>query len=243
MWLITMKIPINLLRATPKILTGFGVLGVPLTAILSVIGHERAKKRSNEKDILKYVKETWVDYLPGFLMGVATIGSIISGQHIALQRAAISSAAYSLAQDHLLKYQAKTKEIVGHKKELDISDALSQDQVNLANTGQYNKSKEVIIVSGKGEVLFLDAYTNNYFMSDMNTVKQAVNNFNFRLNQEMFLSLNEFFDDLGLPAIPAGDKVGWDVQKGLLEIRYSTTLTSEGTPCVVLNYFVEPKYL
>jgi len=59
----------------------------------------------------------------------------------------------------------------------------------------------------------------------------------------MFLTLNELYYALGLAGIALGDQMGWDIDKGMVEINFSTQLTEEGEPCLVLNYSVEPKYM
>jgi hypothetical protein len=59
----------------------------------------------------------------------------------------------------------------------------------------------------------------------------------------MFLPLNDLYDMLGLEDTDMGRRAGWDVQNGKLELQFSAKIATDGEPCIVLSYSVEPKYL
>jgi hypothetical protein len=56
------------------------------------------------------------------------------------------------------------------------------------------------------------------------------------------VSLNEFYDELGLSHIAVGDDLGWNIEKGGIDISFSTQLAEDGMPCLVVNYDVKPRY-
>ena len=56
---------------------------------------------------------------------------------------------------------------------------------------------------------------------------------------EMYVSLNEFYMELGLPTTDIGDEVGWSVDT-MIEPDFSTQITDDGRPCVVLSYLAAP---
>jgi len=57
---------------------------------------------------------------------------------------------------------------------------------------------------------------------------------------DMWVTLNEFYGELGLDPIPLGESIGWNVDR-LLEIDISGQIESEtGEPCIVLNYPIMP---
>ena len=59
---------------------------------------------------------------------------------------------------------------------------------------------------------------------------------------EGYISLNEFYYEIGLPGTTIGDTIGWKVDDGFVEVYFSSQLTEDGTPCIVLNYERAPNY-
>ena len=58
---------------------------------------------------------------------------------------------------------------------------------------------------------------------------------------EMDVSLNDFYYEIGLDGISIGEELGWNVNE-FIELNFSSQLASDGTPCLVLNYLVPPRY-
>mgnify|MGYP007102022932 FL=1 len=58
----------------------------------------------------------------------------------------------------------------------------------------------------------------------------------------MYIPLNDFYSELGLPNIEAGELLGWNIDRGYLDVRFDTQLADDGTPALVVNYQVIPKY-
>ena len=56
-----------------------------------------------------------------------------------------------------------------------------------------------------------------------------------------YISLNDFYDELGLEHTSIGHELGWNVYH-LLELHLSPQLTNEDRPCVVIDYVYPPKY-
>ena len=60
---------------------------------------------------------------------------------------------------------------------------------------------------------------------------------------EMYISLNEFYDAIGLEQTGIGDDLGWNINRdGLIEIEFSSQLTEDDQPCVVIDYHIAPRY-
>ena len=60
---------------------------------------------------------------------------------------------------------------------------------------------------------------------------------------ENYVSLNDFYDELGIGPTKLGDDLGWDIYKdGLIDIAFSSRLAEDGTPCLVMDYSVAPRY-
>ena len=87
-----------------------------------------------------------------------------------------------------------------------------------------------------------DVLSGRYFKSDIDLIKRVENNINKRMFNDMYISLNEFYIELGLEPIGIGDDLGWSVDKGMIDIDFSSQLADDGTPCLVIDYSVSPKY-
>ena len=81
-----------------------------------------------------------------------------------------------------------------------------------------------------------------YFYSDIDQIKKAINELNRRMLNEMYVSLNDFYDELNLRHSGNGYDLGWKLDDGLVEVDFSSQLSDDGRPCLVLEYMVAPRY-
>ena len=128
-------------------------------------------------------------------------------------------------------------ETLGQKKAEAVDDAVARDKLSKNPV----ESREVILTD-KGSTLCYDVLSGRYFKSDIEKMRQTVNELNRRMLSEMYISLNDFYYELGLPSIGVGDSLGWCTDRGLIELRFDAQLAADGTPCLVLDYAVAPKY-
>ena len=181
---------------------------------------------------------TWRVYLPTVAMGAVTIACIIGANHISLRRNAALASIYGLTEAAFKEYQSKVVETIGKNKELKIRDDISADRVK-ANPAGTNE----VIFTGKGPVMCYDSLSGRYFKSDIEHIRRAINELNHNLLTEMFITINELYYALGLSGTSLGDQMGWDLDKGLIEIDFSAQLGDSGEPCLVLNYKIEPRFM
>lgn len=182
----------------------------------------------------KAVNATWKLYIPAALAGTATIAAIIGANQIGTRRTAALAAAYSLSEKAFSEYKTKVVEHLGEKKEQKVRDEIAQDRVN-----DNPVSNRQVIIAGSGDVLCLELFTGRYFQSSMEELKAAQNLVNYRLNNDGYASLSEFYSAVGLPKTGMSDEIGWKADK-LLELNISTTLAEDGRPCLAVDYRVEP---
>ena len=57
-----------------------------------------------------------------------------------------------------------------------------------------------------------------------------------------YISLNDFYYELGLDPVKNGSALGWNLDSGLIELDFSTCLAENDEPCVVIDYLVGPRY-
>ena len=46
---------------------------------------------------------------------------------------------------------------------------------------------------------------------------------------------------MGLGYTSIGDDIGWHIDHGYIDMVFSSQLASNGSPCLVINYRVQPK--
>ena len=231
-------------RNSPAILTGLGCAGVLTTAILT----GRATLRASE--ILKMeapdeqlpateiVKLTWKVFIPPVLVGASSIACIIGANTINTHRNAALAALYSLSETAFREYKEKVVEEIGRNKELEVRDSIAQDRVTTNPVGD-----RTIIFTGNGEVLCYDALCDRYFKSSAEKIRQEVLKLNEDLRNDMWLDLNDLYYAIGLPSTKLGNQVGFDMDKGYIQVDYTGTLTPEGQPCLSIDMTVYPKYM
>lgn len=238
----------NVSKNSPVILTSISVVGVATTAILAVKATPKAMRLIEELEEQKQelqepvtkkdiIKETWKCYIPAMVVGGATVACIIGSTSISTRRNAALASVYSLSEKAMKEYQAKVVETIGEKKNQEIKDKVAAEKLKRDPVGD----KEIVI-TGNGEMLCYDALSGRYFKSDIEKIKSSINQLNRDLLSEMYLTLNDVYYTLGLAGTKLGDQMGWHVDNGLIDPRFSSQLTENGVPCLVLDFTVEPKY-
>lgn len=231
---------------SPTILTGVAAVGVVTTAYLTGRASFRAaqiiqdeefqlsKERSNEiLDNRAKLELVWTMYLPAVGVGAVTIAAIIGSNRIGARRAAAVAAAYSITEKAFSDYRDKVVEKFGKTKETQVRDEVAQDAVKENPVVE----REVIITGG--EVLCYDGFTGRYFKSDMETLKKAQNDLNYRILNDYYASLTDFYNLIGLPSTSYSDEVGWNCDE-LMELEFSTVLSEDERPCIAINFRVIP---
>lgn len=242
-------------KHSPEILTGIGIAGMLSTTVLAVRAtpkalmlieeKKREKKFAGEQPELTKVeiaKTAWKPYIPAAVTGVASVACLVGASSVNARRNAALAAAYALSESTLADYKEKVVETIGEKKAQEVKDAIAKDRVENDPV-----SRKEVIITDKGETLCYDALSGRYFKSDIEYIRRAVNNLNERLLFDTHISLNEYYDEIGLEEIfPMGENLGWTVDpdsanKGLIELDFSSQL-AEGTPCLVVGFRNAPRY-
>lgn len=254
-------------KNSPSILTGLAVAGVISTAVMAIKATPKAEKlllqaKIAKMDSIEYDKiaehpeivlqdtplpdltalETLrivgTTYGPTALMGAATIGCILGANSINLKRNAALAASYALTSDTLRDYKTKTKELLGEKKEQKIADATTGEKVK-----RNPMSTDKLVRTGRGDTLCYEPLSGRYFLSDIEYIRKIINDMNVMLINQSFITINELYYALDLPETKIGDEIGWEVENGrLIEPLFTSTLTEDNTPCLVLDFQVGPKY-
>lgn len=171
---------------------------------------------------------TWKLYIPTGLIGIASIGCFIGSNILSNRRQAALAGLYSLTKTMFDEYQQNVVETIGEKKEEKIRERI--DQKRLEENPQTN-----VIITTSGDTTFYDSLSSRYFKSDIETIRQKVNDFNFRLLNDLYRPLNEWYDDIGLPPMRLGEEVGWRSDESVLKIYFDAKLV-DNKAVIVINY-------
>lgn len=233
-------------KHSPEILTGIGIVGMGCSVVTAVKATPKAmmlvEQKKQELDVNHLTpKETflavWKPYIPSVITFVLSAGCIIGASTINYKRNAALGAAYALSERTLIRYRDKVIETLGEKKEHQIRDKVAQDDID-----KNQPSPNQIIVTSKGNTLCKDMISGRYFRSDIETIKQTINKLNRRLTYDHYISLNEFYGELGLDDIKNGDLMGWNLDNGLIEPSFNACITENDEPCIVFDVDISPKY-
>lgn len=241
-------------KNSPTILTGLAVVGLVSTVVLAVgatpkaldiLADERDRLESENfdgqndqlptKDVILL---TWKCYAPSAIMGLVTVACVVGANSIHLRRNAALAVVYSLSEAALKEYQAKVIETIGKNKVQDIKDSIAKDKI----TKNPVVDSEVII-TGKGEVLCYEVTSGRYFKSNINHIRRELNDLSYSLLHDQMVTLNEVYYALDLRGTTTGDLMGWDINDGSLKPCFSSQLSEDDVPCLVIDFETQPRAL
>ena len=197
-------------------------------------GDEYGHYRLPAKDAVLTV---WKCYIPAVIISGVSTACLIGASSVNLRRNAALATAYTLSESALKEYQEKVVETLGTRKDQSVRDAIAKDKVE-----KNPPIEQEVIITEKGNTLMYDAISGRYFKGDIEKLRKIENQLNKRLRNEDYISLNDFYYEIGLPSIKMGDGLGWCVDRGMIEFDFSATLTADDNPCIVIDYRLAPEY-
>lgn len=235
-------------KHSPAILVGFGIVGAAAAIVSGIRVTPKAVKLLEEKkEVLEteklpgkeIVKTVWKLYVPCAVSFAGSVACILTAQSVNMKRQTAFATAYALSEAAFSDYKEEVKNVIGEKKEREIKDKVAAKKIKEKPVTQGD-----IVITGKGNTICFDTLSGRYFRSDINQIKSAVNELNMGLSTGMdYCSLNDFYEELGIPPTALGDDLGWNVTKdGLIDVDYSSQLTPNDEPCLVIEYTVAPRY-
>lgn len=233
-------------KNAPTILTAISGVGAISVGILTTIATVKAvkrveekKKAENKKELTpkEVVKEVWPLYIPPVLTTATTIACSVGSRKIDAKRQSALIAAYAISEKALSDYHEAVHKVVNNKKK--ESDILHE--INEKNVKSDPVSAKTVAITGRGESLCRDGISREYFYSDIESIKQAINKLDYRMQSEHYISLNDFYDELGLHHLGSGigDSLGFCINNGLISdsVHFDYVAADDGRPCVVIGWY------
>lgn len=235
-------------KHSPEILTGIGVTGMITSTVLAVKATPKALElieeakghgevRADNLPIKTIIKVAWKPYIPAAVTMVLSASCIIGASAVNTKRNAALATAYAISEKTLLTYKDKVIETIGEKKEKEIREKIAQDELDKRPV-----STQQVIVTSKGNTLCMDSISGRLFRSDIDTIKKVVNELNRTMMYQNYISLDEFYNEIGLEPIKSSDRLGWNIDDGLIELDFGAILAENDEPCIVVDYSRLPKY-
>lgn len=251
-------------KYSPQILTGIGIVGMAASAVMIGKATPKAlalieeKKHLMNKQLLEEAKANgmdecsrvtelkpveivqtcWKVYAPSVILMFASSVCLIGANTISLKRISTLAAAYKLSETTLSEYKDAVMQTIGEKKEKEVREIYAENQIkkNPVETNQ-------IFMTGSGDSLCYDPLSGRYFKSNIEKIKKARNDLNEIMINEMYVSLNMFYEEIGLEITDLGRELGWSIDRdGTIDILFTAKLTDDGTPCLVMDFKEMPKY-
>jgi hypothetical protein len=233
-------------KHAPEILTGLGVAGMVTSTVLAVRATPKAlqileaekKKKEAELTPVEIVKSCWKCYAPAAITGAISAACLIGASSVNAKRYAALTTAYKLSETALSDYREKVVETIGEKKEQAV-----QDKIVAKAIERHPVQENDIIYTGNGTTLCFDPMTSRYFYSSIESIRGAAVNVKETLFHGVwgYASLNDFYDELGLPHADVGDILGWNTDN-VIAIDIGSHITDKGIPAAVIVYSTRPVY-
>lgn len=237
-------------RNSPTILTCIGAVGVVATTVMAVkatpkaLAAVEAKKEEKGEDLtrLETISAVVPSYAPSAITGIATIACIFGANVLNKRSQASLMSAYALLDKSYKDYKHKVKEIFGDEGDFQVRESIAKDTY-----------KETNIRVNDGKELFYDMYSDRYYESTRDDVKEAAYKLNRMIATSGGVYLNEYYALLGLDPIEGGDIVGWSVTQcyemyweAWVDFSYEAITIDEGgyeyggIECTIVTILQEP---
>lgn len=184
------------------------------------------KKKASKVDKAKAVAPL---FIPAVGFTVVGIVQIVCSRNITKNKIAAITTAYTVTETAYKTYRDKVKEYVEPEQYEDIEREFVRETVK-----RNPNNKETINISGN-KVLIYDNSADRYFEGTLNEIEKAVNTLNKRLRNDMVITMNEFYSEIGLNPTKTGEYLGWKIDKDEIEIYTSSGIADDGRPYIMLE--------
>ena len=243
-------------RNSPLFLTCLGAAGVIMTTVMAVRATPRALRQiendsriNHDGDPKAYtkteaVKSSWKFYIPATVIGIGTMVCIFSANILGQKQQASIISAYALINSAYKEYQCKVKELYGEETHNAVLDAIAVEKC---------KDVEITasIFSETGSLdfdindpirLFYDIFSNRYFETSAEKVIQAEYHLNRNFILKGYVSLNEFYEFLGLEPMDYGNEIGWSIDDEIywIDFGHHKAVMDDGLECCIIDMLFRP---
>ncbi len=217
-------------KRLPLMLSFVASAGVVATTVVAL----KTKPKKPSEDATR--KEKAVVYLktygPTVVLATSTIACIFGAYALTRKNQAALASAYTMLYTSYNEYQAKVKELYGQEAHNAVRDAIIKEKckdVEITACGLTNSS---LSISDEFEPeitrTFYEPISERYFESTLSKVIEAEYHLNRNFVLGALITLNDFYEFLGLDPTDYGETVGWYLTDGLYWIDFDHRVMSIG---------------
>lgn len=206
-------------------LTATASAGVVSTAYLASKATLKAEQLVNDEMTRKEaIKATWKLYIPAVSSGVGTVLCIICIGRLGHKQRLALAGAYNMLASSFKDYRDAVMKLYGEEADKAVIEEVAAEQAKDTHIVAYDiLDTTTLDLEDLGEqvVRFYDVYGERFFEAKPTKVLQAEYHHNRNFILEGGVSLNKFYDFLGLAPMVGGDEVGWTINDGLMWIDFN----------------------
>ena len=176
-------------------------------------------------------------YAPTIITAGASAACIVAGVRGALIGKEAMAAAYAGLLREYTDYKKSVAESVDEKQKKTIEQKADKRTIQRAEESGVLQNLSVL----PGDVKCYERFTGRVFSSNKDKLIKITNELNRRMRSENYISLNDFYDELDLTNTGLGYELGWNIDRGYIEPKFSAQLDSDGKPCLVLDFEIPPQ--
>ena len=219
-------------KNAPDLLLTVGVcslIGSTIMAVKSTPKANRILEEKKDSTKIEKLKAVAPCYTSSALLACAGTVSIICSRNITKNRFTAMATAYTVTSSTLRSFKKNLEEVVEPEKVKIIKSKVAKDNLK-------ESKNDIPVNDGDKKPLFFDSTSGRFFRSTINDIDRVVNELNKQMMNDMSIRLNDFYNEIGLDRIKIGEDLGWNIDKGLIEVRYDSTIADNDEPCIVLDY-------
>lgn len=228
------------------ILTGSVIVGVILTIPLTVNSTVKAVEIINEEETKlkreltkkEIIKVTWNEYIPVVTSVTLTIIGVICLTRNYQKKEAALLSALNLSDKAFREYKRNIRNVLSKKENINLKEKIDERIIGAKDT-----NKDFVIDTGLGDTLCYDYFSGRLFKSDIEKIRQGINVANKNLNHDGSITLNDLYYEIGLESIHVGDLFEYIIDDGILEENFTSQLTLDGVPCLVVSFYNDPRFI
>lgn len=234
-------------KKEPEICIGAGIGCSVAALIMGVAATPKAMRRLEKKKEEKEgrpltttdkIRTAGPCYIPAIATEALGIGMILQGNRLHEKNTAALATLYAVTDGAFRDFKESVKEAVGERKAEQMEGRAAERRINREPMPEEYMENPETNHPGHGDVRCFEPFCGRYFWSDRESIERAVNKLNHQMitNFVPYISLNEFYMEINLPTTEAGDKLGWNADKGLIEVSFRPKLKDGRYPCMVVTF-------
>ena len=229
-------------KQLPLIFSIAASVGVAATTVIAL----KVKVREPPEDLNPKAKAVIYlkTYGPTVALATSTIACIFGAYAVSRRQQAIITSAYTMLYTSFNEYKAKVKELYGEEAHNAVMDAIVKEKCKeirlTAGSCICSDACLTVVDEFEPEVVrtFYEPISERYFESTFSKVIEAEYHLNRNFVLGLDITLNDFYEFLGLSPTDYGYTVGWYLSDGLYWIDFDHRMVSLGDPPNEMNVCV-----